>query len=625
MSLRRLLLLGCVMGLIGTQGWADLKEETPADSVRYRFNPVVVTATKVREAQRDLAASITLIDGARLALAPSVAVFDLVQTHVPSLFVTQWGVMGYGVAGSAAGKIAMRGLGGTADTHVLILRNGRPDFMGLMGCTIGDEFVTDGIDRVEVVRGPASFLYGTNATAGVINIVTQGLERPGFATSFAGGVGSFAMRHLSARHAGRLNKFNYQLTAARRSTDGHRQDGNAAYEGNFFTAHFGYDVAPRTAIEANATLADLYLYDPGPVSKPARDDWYDIRRWGGDLTVNHSSWLGESYLKLHANYGRHRFFDGWRSFDRMMGLMVYHNVRLLRGNTTTVGFDLKRYGGDAQNSVSGTDYGRYYLSEWAPYVHTQQLLFGRLIASAGVRLEHHELYGWEVLPKVGLVAHTTRSTSLRAAIAKGFRSPSIRELYFFPPHNPDLLPDEIWNYELGVDQHLGSRLRVEATLYRLRGDNLIVIAKNATPPPLFKLSNSGRVANTGYELVWQWEPVDRLELGGSWSHIVDMEVTVPNAPRKKVTAYASWRIGRFLLVADATGVRDWYGRDNASPKPNLYRMDDYLVVNLSAKVNLFGPLAVRMNARNLLDAQYQAMWGYPMPGRTLDGGFVVTF
>ncbi|MGQ9559653.1 MAG: TonB-dependent receptor [Candidatus Oleimicrobiaceae bacterium] len=609
------------MGLVGTRGGAE--EAASPDSVKYRFNPLVVTATKVREAQRDLAASITVIDDARLVLAPTAAVLDVVQTYVPSLHVTQWGVMGYGVAGSAAGKIAVRGLGGTADTHVLILRNGRPDFMGLMGCTIADEFVKDGVQRVEVLRGPASFLYGTNATAGVINIVTERPER--FATDFSGGVGTFGSSHLFARHTGRLGKFGYQLTAARRRTDGHRQDGNSAYEGNFFTAYLGYDLAPRTSLEANATLADLYLYDPGPESRPAANNWYDIRRWGGDLTLSHLSRVGESYLKLHANYGRHRFFDGWRSFDRMLGVMVYHNVRPLPGTTATIGFDYKRYGGDAQNATSMVDFGRYYLSEWAPYVHVQQLFLGRLIASAGLRLEHHELYGYEVLPKVGMVAHASRSTTVRATVAKGFRSPSIRELYFFPPHNPELLPDEIWNYELGVEQRLGSRFRVEATFYRLRGENLIIIAKNSTPPPPFKLTNAGKVANTGYEVVWQVKPASGLEVGGSWSHIVNMEVTVANAPRRKLSAYASWRVGPALFMGDVTAVQDWYGRDNASPKPNYYRMDDYVVVTMTGQAKVFGPLLVRASARNLLDAQYQAMWGYPMPGRTLECALVVSF
>ena len=146
-----------------------LKFESESDSVnvKYVFNPVVVTATKIAGTQRDLVASISIIDSQILLQTPNSAVMEVVKNHVPGLYVTEWGVMGYGVAGSSAGKISIRGVGGGANTNVLILRNGRPDFMGLMGCTIADEFALDGVERIEVLRGPASFLYGTNATGDV--------------------------------------------------------------------------------------------------------------------------------------------------------------------------------------------------------------------------------------------------------------------------------------------------------------------------------------------------------------------------------------------------------------------------------------------------------------------------
>ena len=203
---------------------------TETDSVSYRFNPVIVTATKIAGPQRDIAASISMIDFTVVQAAPSEAIFEVVNARVPGLYVTEWGVMGFGVAGSSAGKISMRGLGGTADTHVLILRNGRPDFMGLMGCTIADEFATDGIERIEVIRGPASFLYGTNATGGVINIVSKEIEKVGYETSLSGGIGSYASQKFALHHGGRLGGFNYTITAAKRTTDGHRENANSAYD-----------------------------------------------------------------------------------------------------------------------------------------------------------------------------------------------------------------------------------------------------------------------------------------------------------------------------------------------------------------------------------------------------------
>ena len=587
-------------------------ESVDSIHVDYYFNPIVKTGTKFDGAQRDLAASISVIGPARIGDVNSAAVLDVVNAYVPSLYLTEWNVMGYGAAGSAAGKISMRGIGGGADTHVMILRNGRPDFMGLMGCTIADEFATDGLERIEVVRGPASFLYGTNATGGVINIVTKSRMEDGFDTRLNLGYGEYNSQKYSIQHSGKINKTDYQITAARRSTDGFRDDAEDSYEGNFGTAHLGYQISPKTSVELNASLADIYLYDPGMAASPSVDNYYDILRWGGDLTLTHQSRFGESYIKTHGNFGKHEFFDGWKSSDEMFGLMLYHNVNLFEGNTTTVGFDLKKYGGHAEGSV---DYTEEHITEYAPYVYTQQLFLKRFIASAGFRLEHHSLYGTVAIPKLGLVSHLSNNNAIRLDFSKGFRSPSIRELYFFPPHNEELEPDEIWNVEAGITQQIGQSFQVDVAAFHNEGDNLITMAKRVTGMG-YQYTNVGKVENDGVELEMNWMPVNNVNLGASWS-LVDMKYEIPNVPEKKTTAFASWKVSGISLAGTFIWMQGVIGKDAASPIANTYPLDDYAVVNLSAGYTFFGALDLSLSVKNLFDEEYQAMYGYPMPGRTV--------
>lgn len=590
--------------------------ESPASldsiTVQYYFNPVVKTGTKIAHAQRNLAASISVIGRERLEHTSSSAVLDVVNAHVPGLYLTEWNVMGFGVAGNAAGKLSMRGIGGTADTHVMILRNGRPDFMGLMGCTIADEFATDGVERIEVVRGPASFLYGTNASAGVINIVTQARTEPGFDTRLQVGYGEYNSQKYSVQHSGKINKTEYQITASRRNTDGFRQDAKDSYEGNFVTGHLGYQISPNTSIEFNASLADLYLYDPGMTTSPNTDDWYDILRWGGDLTLTHQSRFGESYVKTHGNFGKHKFADGWKSSDEMFGLMLYHNVNLLDGNTTTLGFDIKKYGGHAEGSV---DYTEKTVTEYAPYIHTQQLFLKRFIASAGFRLENHSLYGTVAIPKLGLVSHLTESSAVRLDFSKGFRSPSIRELYFFPIHNEELEPDEIWNTEAGFTQQVGRSFRIDAAIFHNEGDNLIAVAKRVSGMG-FQYTNVGKVENNGIELEMTWMPIDRMNLGASWS-VVDMKYKIPNVPEKKTTAFASWNISGVSLSGTLVWMQGIIGKDSAAPIANTYPLENYTVFNFTAAYTVWETLEIEVALKNALDSDYQAMYGYPMPGRTL--------
>ena len=583
-----------------------ISTESDTIQVKYHLNPIIKTATKIAGAQRDLVASVSLIDSTLLAQGSTSTVFETVKTFVPGLYVTEWGVMGYGVAGSSAGKISLRGMGGGANTHVLILRNGRPDFMGLMGCTIADEFVTEGVESIEVLRGPASFLYGSDATGGVINIVPKRMKDHGFRTTFSGEFGSFRSQKLNAIHSGKTGNLEYVLTAASRKTAGHRNDANSSYRADHLTAHIGYMLNHSNELEWNLSFANIDVNDPGTELNPFMDHWYDIKRWGGDLTFVSKGRLGETNLKLHGNFGQHRFYDGWRSDDRTLGLMIYQNFRPWTGNTVTAGFDYRRYGGQAEDGVQGIDYGSYFITEYAPYFHTQQLFLSRFIASAGLRIEHHELYGGETVPKFGLITHLSRSTSIRLSVAKGFRSPSIRELYFFPPQNVDLKPERLWNAEVGLTQFIGRSFKIEVALFRSEGSNLI---RRDNPGFPYKWINSGEFIHTGYELMLDWLPTDGLTLGASWSQLDSGEETM-YSPGRKLTAHVAWRVTSFLISADFLYIQDLYGGDH-----HQNRMDDYGLLNVTIQAPVFRVMRVKLAVKNVLDARYQAMFGYPMPGR----------
>jgi len=606
-----------VTGIFASGLPADLDSIT----VQYYFNPVVKTGTKATGSQRDIAASMSVIGPARLEQAPANSVMEMIQNYVPGLYLTEWNIMGYGVAGSAAGKVSIRGIGGTADTHVMILRNGRPDFMGLMGCTLADEFSTDGVERLEVIRGPASFLYGTNASAGVVNIVTQDITGEGFHTDFKIGGGGYNSQKYGIRHSGKWDRTAYQITLSRRSTDGFRADADNRYEGNYFTGHVTHQFSKRTSLECNASLADLYLFDPGLLTSPKLDDWYDILRWGGDMTLTHKSRHGESYVKAHSNFGKHRFADGWNSYDQMLGVMAYHNMKFIHGNITTLGFDIKQYGGHGENATlnwqgnPSVPYTEKQILEYAPYVHAQQLFKKRYILSAGLRVEHHDLYGSVIIPKIGFVNHLSDHASIRLTHSKGFRSPSLRELYFFPSHNENLQPDEYWNSEIGATVQFSQFLNVDAAIYHISGKNLIALAPRVSGMG-YQLSNTGEAENNGYEIQVNILPANGVECGVNWSH-VDMKHTIANMPEKKLAAFASGRIGRFNLSANLMWVGNWISKDNAAPVANIFEMDNYTVLDLSASVRIMHRMETKLTLNNALDASYFAMYGYPMPGRIL--------
>jgi len=502
-----------------------LAKETSAyyDSVKYKFNPVVVTATKVQGAQKDLAASVSVIDESIIQNATTTSVLELVKDYVPGVFITEKNVMGYGVAEGAAGGISIRGVGGSPVTGVLVLRDGRPDIMGMMGHPIPDAYSLDGVERIEVVRGPASFLYGTNAMGGVINIVSKKMTEDGFTTRISMGMGSYSSKKLTGYHGGRIGALEYFVTASNRNTDGHRD--YSAYDGDFYTAHIGYNLTKSTNIALNANLSNIYMFDPGIEGDPYIDHWYDLRRSGADISVIHESDLGESNFKFHGNFGKHKIYDGWRSNDRTIGVMFYHNLKL------------------------------------------------------------------------------------RLSAAKGFRSPAIRELYVFLPRNKDLKPEKMWNYEVGLGQQIGSRFNLEGSLFRSEGENMI---RTRGQFPNVRFVNILEFTHTGYELVLNWLPIHHLQVATTWTKL-DLQNETRETPGKKLTFNVTYSLRFLSLSANLMRAMDVYGAD--------YRkvvMDDYTLLNLSAHVKPPIPyISFKLAVKNILDTEYQTIYGYPMPGRIL--------
>ncbi len=249
------------------------------------------------------------------------------------------------------------------------------------------------------------------------------------------------------------------------------------------------------------------------------------------------------------------------------------------------------------------------------------MLFKRFIASAGLRIEHHEVFGVEALPKLGLVVHVHPKTVLRFSAAKGFRSPSIRELYFWATANDALKPDRLWNYELGWIQNMGSRFKLDLALFESRGSDLIQF--NAPPP---QWVNSGTYTHRGYEIILQCKPVERMEIDFAWSHI-QLSKDVFNIPAKKLTASLQYAFNRFTLAGNLVSVQDLTGAEfpDPGPVPVLHPIDDYTVVDLTAFAMVMPRIRLKLALKNVLNACYEAMYGYPMPGRHFSADLAYQF
>ena len=179
-----------ISSLFSLSGAAQVKKDTTHVGRSYAIDEVVVTGTRSETDVRHLPMTISVVGRPQIESRYDASLLPLLTEQVPGLFITSRGMMGYGVSTGAAGGMSLRGVGGSPTAGLLVLIDGHPQYMGLMGHPIADAYQSMMAEKVEVVRGPASVLYGTNAMGGVINIVTRKQLEDGVNTDMQVGYGS---------------------------------------------------------------------------------------------------------------------------------------------------------------------------------------------------------------------------------------------------------------------------------------------------------------------------------------------------------------------------------------------------------------------------------------------------
>lgn len=618
---------------------ASLQAQTSKDSIKvarsYAINEVVVTGTRSETDVRHLPMTVSVVGRPQLEASQQTSVLPVLNSQVPGFFSTSRGVMGYGVATGASGQMSLRGIGGPAQaglptTGLLVLIDGHPQYMGLMGHPIADAYQTMMAERVEVLRGPASVLYGSNAMGGVINIVTRKMQEDGIRTNINIGAGSYGSVQTEATNRIRKGRFSSTMTASYNRTDGHRAD--MAFEQYGGYAKLGYDFTDNWKVWGDVNVTRFNATNPGSVMKPYIDNDQRITRGMTSFALENHYEKTSGALSFFYNWGDHWINDGYQpggeplqyrfnSNDQMLGVSWYQSVQLFQGNRLTVGADYFNFGGEAWNQFFDghrETSANKSLNEVAGYVDFRQDIAAWLTLDAGARVDYHSQTGTEFIPQVGLAFHLPENAEIKAMASKGFRNPTIREMYMFPPQNPDLKPEKLWNYELSFSQRLmDNRLSYGLNVFYINGENLIIRLPNPNGSGMLNL-NSGEIENWGAEanVGYQFNPVWSVMANYSWLH---MENPVLASPEHKLYGGVNFRKGRWSASTGIQYVKGLYTDLDAATKEN------FVLWNMQGSFKATNYLSFYVRGENLLAQRYEINAGYPMPKATFMGGVNINF
>ena len=637
MKIRKSYLSIALMALTVQTGMAQEQKRDSLDTGKvYEIGEVVVTGTRNETDVRHLSQTVSVVNRSKIDQALQPSLLPVLTEQIPGLFVTSRGVMGYGVSGGAAGSISLRGLsGGTARLMVMI--DGHPQYAGIFGHPIADAYQSFLAERVEVLRGPASVLYGSNAMGGVINIVTRKMQEDGVKTNLRTGYGSWNTLETELTNRIRKGRFSSVVSGSYNRTDGHRADMGFEQYGGY--AKLGYEVTDNWNLRGDVNVTHFNASYPGPVDAPLLDGDQRITRGMTSFAVENRYEKTSGAVSFFYNWGDHWINDGYTpsegetpqddrflSHDDMMGVSLYQSARFFKGNRITVGFDWFRYGGRAWNEyVSGEQAGTTsdlvdkHEDELAGYIDFRQDIGSWLTFNVGLRADHHSRIELEWVPQAGLAFHLPHAMELKASASKGFRYPILREMYMFPPQNPDLQPESMWNYELAFSQRLmEGRLTYGVNLFYIDGKNLIQTLPNPNGSGMLN-QNSGEIENTGVEIQAAYRINRHWSVDGNYSFL-HMENPVIAAPEHKLYAGANFSHGRWNV---STGVQYIEGLYTSVGENE--NKENFVLWNLRASFRACKWLDIWARGENLLAQEYEINAGYPMPGATIMAGFNLSF
>lgn len=620
--------------LFGLPLWMKAADELTDSTLQ----DVVVTGTRTAVPERAIVSTVSTISNAQLTQLERVSVLPTLSEMVPNVFVTQRGVMGYGVSGGAAGGINVRGMS-SGIGQVMMLVDGHPQYQGIFGHSIADAYQTMVADHIEVVRRPASMLYGSNAMGGVVNIITK-TQGDGVRTDLNLGAGSYKSVQADVHNSVRVGKFFSDIALNYQGSDNHRENMGFYQYGGF--VKIGYDFTPHWRAWASANITHFAASNPGPVSAPLFEARQWINRGVVEAAVENHYARTSGAVSVYHNFGRHKINDGhvataaprdflFRSEDALTGVSAHQGFGLWSGSWITLGFDYQNIHGECWNADIVTnerlnrkmEQNMHYpllkdLTEIAGYVDIRQDITPWWTVEAGVRYDNHSEAGSELIPQGGFVFRPLQNGELKLSVGKGFRVPNLKEMYLYGVANPDLEPERLWNYEVAWKQRMfDGRFTYGVNLFYMKADNLIgtmmmeELGRSAN-------YNTGETKHYGAELEAVYAVDSHWSLSTNHSYL-HTDQPILAAPEYKAYFGAQYRVCKWELNAGLQFISGLCTNITDETEEN------FKLLSAGVAYRLFPQVKLWVRGENLLAQRYEINEGFPMPRATVMAGIHVSF
>jgi len=578
-----------------------------------RLEPVVVTATKVETPQERLGTSVTVITEEELRTYNYTRIEDALRT-VPGVEIQRSGSLG---------KTTSIRIRGTGSSQLQVLVDGMRVKSPTLGSLDLSELSLDAIERIEVVRGPQSTLHGADAIGGVVNIITKKGQGPPHGSVFVGG-GSYETFREQADLGGAFRGFNARLSASRYDSGG--QFDNDDSDQTSFAGRLGYDFPWKGDLSLSGRYAkantDLPIHTTSPRTVFDPNSQQQTETWLYNLTYKQPlfRWWDTS-LRYGQWWNNAGFQDPEPPAGDAPGTVTQINTRrrefellnsfhLGRWDTFTLGAEHRNERGRNRGAF------REEINTISLFGQNEIRLFDRIFLAGGLRWEDNDVFGDEVTPRMSAaVVIKETGTKIRGGWGKGFRAPSINDLFFPGFGNPQLGPERSESYEFGADQKVWqNRVRFGATYFHNEFRDLIQFVFNPVTFTFLPFNVAG-ARSQGIEAYAEIEPLDWLLLYANYT-LTDTRDTTTGRDLRRFARHR-WNSGVTLallrglsLFAQAHVVSSQEESATAGRNPGYHRLDVGGTYQLVGRVGALERIEFTARVENLTDEVYEEAQGF---------------
>lgn len=621
----------------------DISFEKTDSLKEFKLNEVIISANRTSTTFNEVASSISILTEQDIINRGKTSVAELLR-GVEGVDVIQTGGIGQQTS------VYLRG---GKPHHTLILVDGVEvnDPSSITNSLDWAGLQTGNIERIEVLRGPQSTLYGSDALAGVISIFTKkGTGKPKL--FFNGEGGSLNTYKASAGINGTYSFLDYSLFLSRFSTDG-ISAANSEYGNNEKDNFRNSSVLSRLGIQLlrdvrfdlfynfnrskigldqNAKLGD----DPNFISEKDDASFKAL----GTISLFDKSWeqnIGFTYLKHigHLTDGidnarpttySDQYFNGSRmKFDWQNNFRIINNFGIINHFSTIVGVETETE--KAYSKLSGgSDWGPYEsnfeakkVSTTGLYIQNQVKLFSNFFTSFGLRYDKHSKFGDAVTFRIApAYFYTYTGTKIRATYGTAFKSPSVFYLYDPFYGNPDLNPEKSKGWDAGIDQYLwNERIMFGFTYYRNDFENMLGVDAN------YKTINIDKAELKGIEVFVRTIPVSHISLTANYtytdskdkgSNIVDNGKEIIRKPKNKIGFNLNYNNGIIDGNLEVVNIGERFDKDFSLFPASRVLLKGYTLLNISASYRFNKLLRIYGRIDNTLNEKFEEILYYGTPG-----------